>query len=53
MAGKALAVSEASHALSLAIVSPAVEKTCSKWADVAGIQSNLEAKIDSILYLFT
>ena len=45
------AVSEASLALSLAIVRPATEKTRSEGADVAGMQSNLAAMIDNSLYL--
>ncbi len=60
MAGKApwrkissLAVSEASLARSLAIVRPAMEKTCSEGADVAGMQRTLEASTDRSLYFLS
>ncbi len=47
------AVSEASLALSLAIVRPATEKPRFEGADVAGMPSNLTAKIDSSLYFYS
>jgi hypothetical protein len=48
-----LAVWEASLARSLAMVMPAVEKTCSDGAYVAGMHSNLVAKIESSLYFLS
>ena len=47
---KSFAVPLANLALSFAIVNPATEKTLSEGADVAGMQSILDANLDNNLY---
>ena len=47
---KSFAVPLANLALSFAIVNPATEKTLSEGADVAGMQSILDANDDNNLY---